>query len=85
MSPRQQLAEQVRKIILDTTERLPVTVTPPDGTWSCVDDGDALGNCTRRVQARFRDGQWKRPNGTDLPWTPTHWVRFKSAEERKDG
>lgn len=77
MSARADLAAKFRAAIMQTVERLPVSITPDEGTWSAVDDGDALGNCTRRVSARFRNGRWVRPNNTELKWQPTYWVRIK--------
>lgn len=49
MSPRQELALAVRKMLLETMERRPVSEHPAEGTRSLVDDGK------QRTQAIFRD------------------------------
>ena len=42
MSPRHQLVVDFRRAILATLKRMPVSVEPPEGTLSAVDNGTHL-------------------------------------------
>ena len=78
MNAREDLAAKFRAAILATIERVPVSIAP-DGAnaHSIVDNGTANALGDRRCEARFCDGEGRRPNGQALAFQPTFWVRFK--------
>lgn len=76
-SPRQQLTESVRRVILANIERRPISDEPDEGTVSMVDDGSLERWGDRRACATFRGGRWRRANGGDLPFEPTIWLGLR--------
>jgi hypothetical protein len=77
VTPREKLAHIFRAELLKHIERVSVEDVPAEGTFPVVDDGTVLRMGDRRVQARYKGGQWVRLGGKPLTFEPTLWLRLK--------
>ena len=77
MTPRQQFARSVRKVMLEHIVRRSVSEPPQDGTLTIVDNGSVHRWGSRRATARFKGNEWVGKNGKALTFAPTIWIEVR--------